>query len=45
MRFEFELVTKWFGGKFIVVNASKYHFMCLGMDGENNETFHCNIIV
>ena len=45
MRFEFELVTKWFGGKFIVVNASKYHFMYLGMDAENNETFHFNIIV
>ena len=41
LRFDFDLVSKWFGKNYMVLNADKYHFMCLGKDTEN-ETFIFN---
>ena len=41
LRFDFDLVSKWFGKNYRVVNAAKCHFMYLGKDTEN-ETFIFN---
>ena len=41
LRFDFELVSKWFEENYLVLNADKCHFMCLGKDTEN-ETFIFN---
>ena len=41
LRFDFELVSKWFEENYMVLNADKCHFMCLGKDTEN-ETFIFN---
>ena len=41
LRFDFDLVSKWFGKNYMALNADKYHFMCLGKDTEN-ETFIFN---
>ena len=44
LRFVFDLVSKWFEENFMVLNADKCHFMCLGQDMEN-ETFIFNIFI
>ena len=41
LRFDFDLVLKWFEENCMVLNADKCHFMCLGKDTEN-ETFILN---
>ena len=41
LRFDFDLVSKWFEENYMVLNADKCHFMCLGKDTEN-ETFIFN---
>ena len=41
LRFDFDLLLKWFGENYMVLNADKCHFMCLGKDMEN-ETFSFN---
>ena len=41
LRFDFHLVSKWFEENYMVLNADKCHFMCLGKDKEN-ETFIFN---
>ena len=43
LRFDFDLVSKWLEENYMVLNALKCHFMCLGKDKEN-ETFICNFI-
>ena len=35
LRFDFDLVSKWFEENYMVLNADKCHFMCLGNDTEN----------
>ena len=35
MRFDFELVSKWFEQSYTVLNADKYHFICPAKDTEN----------
>ena len=34
-RFDFDLVPKWFEENYVVLNADKCHFLCLGKDTEN----------
>ena len=41
LRFDFDLVSEWFEENYMVLNADKCHFMCLGKDTEN-ETFIFN---
>ena len=41
LRFDFDLVSKWFEETYMVLNADKCHFMCLGKDTEK-ETFIFN---
>ena len=41
MHFDFDLVSKWFEENYMVLNADKCHFMCLGKNTEN-ETFIFN---
>ena len=41
LRFDFDLVSKWFEENYMVLNANKCHFMCLSKDPEN-ETFIFN---
>ena len=41
LRFDFDLVSKWFEENYMVLNADKCHFMGLGKDTEN-ETFIFN---
>ena len=41
LRFDFDLVSKWFEENHVVLNANKCHFMSLGKDTEN-ETFIFN---
>ena len=41
LRFDFNLVSKWFEENYMVLNADKCHFMCLGKD-TGNETFIFN---
>ena len=41
LRFDFDLVSKWFEENYMVLNANKCHFMCLRTDPEN-ETFIFN---
>ena len=38
LRFDFDLVSKWFEEHYMVLNADQCHFICLGKDTEN-ETF------
>ena len=35
MCFDFDLVSKWFEENYMVLNADKCYFMCLGKDTEN----------
>ena len=42
--FDFELVSKWFQENYMVLNANKCHFMCLGSDTENETIFFNNLI-
>ena len=35
LRFDFELVSKWFEQNYTVLNADKYHFICPAKDTEN----------
>ena len=44
LRFDFDLVLKSFEENYMVLNADKYHFMCLGKDTEN-ETFIFNNLI
>ena len=41
LRFDFDLVSKWFEEHYMVPNGDKCHSMCLGKDTEN-ETFIFN---
>ena len=41
LRFDFDLVSKWIEENYVVLNADKCHFMCLGKD-TRNETFIIN---
>ena len=41
LRFDFDLISKWFEENYMILNADKCHFMCLGKDTEN-ETFIFN---
>ena len=38
LRFDFDLVSKWFEENYMVLNAKKCHFTCLDNDTEN-ETY------
>ena len=38
LHFDFDLVSKWFEENYMILNADKCHFMCLGKDTEN-ETY------
>ena len=42
LRFDFDLVSKWFEENYMVLNADKCHFMCLGKGREINVTL-CGI--
>ena len=44
LHFDFEVVSKWFEENYMVLNADKYHFMCLGKDTES-ETFIFNNLI
>ena len=44
LRFNFELVSKWFEENHMVLNAGKYHFMYYGKNTEN-ETFIFNSFI
>ena len=44
MRFDFDLVSKWFEENYMVLNADKCHFMCLGKDTENETSIFNNFI-
>ena len=35
LRFDFDLVSKWFEENYMTLNADKCHFMCLAKDTEN----------
>ena len=35
LRFDFDLVSKWLEESYMVLNADKCHFMCLGKNTEN----------
>ena len=41
LRFDFDLVSKWFEENYMILKADKSHLMCLGKDTEN-ETFTFN---
>ena len=44
LRFDFDLVSKWFEENYMVLNADKYHFMCLGKDTVNETFIFTNFI-
>ena len=44
LRFDFDLVLKWFEENYGVLNADKYYFMCLGKDKENEASIFNNFI-
>ena len=44
LRFDFDLVSKWFEENYAVLNADKCHFMCLGKDIENETFIYNNFI-
>ena len=44
MRFDFDLVSKWFEETYMVLNADKCHFMCLGKDTKNATFIFNNFI-
>ena len=41
LRFDFDLVLKWFEENYFILNADKYHFICIRKDTKN-ETFIFN---
>ena len=42
--FDFDLVSKWFEENYMVLNADKCHYMCLGKDAENEPFIFNNFI-
>ena len=44
LHFDFDLVSKWYEETNMVLNADKYHFMCLGKDAENKDCIFNNFI-
>ena len=44
LHFDFDLVSKWFEENYMVLNADKCHFMCLGKDTENETSTFNNFI-
>ena len=44
LRFDFDLVSKWFEENYMVLNVDKCHFMCLGKDTENQTFIFNNFI-
>ena len=44
MRFDFDLVLKWFEENYRVLNADKGHFICLGKDKVNEASIFNNFI-
>ena len=43
LRQDFEIVTKWFYKKYMVLNSGKCHFMCLGQNTVNETFVYDNI--
>ena len=37
---DFQTVAKWFYDNAMVLNPEKYHYMCLGLNANNNDEFN-----
>ena len=44
LRFDLDLVSKWFEENYMILNADKCYFMCLGKDTENKTFIFNNFI-
>ena len=44
LSFDFDLVSKWFDENYMVLNADKCHFTCVGKDTENEIFIFNNFI-
>ena len=45
LRNSFDTVHQWFYENYMVLNARKYHFMCLGNNTENEISLFSNILI
>ena len=36
---DFQIVVNWFYENYMILNTEKCHYMCMGKDVEENETF------